>query len=219
MDETKTQQDSSGITQDTSGKSVGSTSEQDRTYTKAEMEKAVNDALSTAGRDAKSITLKMEEANRFFTEATKLKAEVEAAQDKWQEEQDRAELEAASHNPDTLSLVKTRQLLKVREAEISRKEQELAEKIKKHEDTISEATKFKSEKVANEIATKHNVDLALLLEHTDGSAEKMEALAQLLPKRQQQAPPSIKADSGVTAGTSDISGMLPMEKVRRGLTK
>lgn len=215
MDGTVEKQDSSQQAGDTSGASQG-TSEQDRTYTKAELEKAVNDALSAAGRDAKSISQKMDEANRILTEATTLKAEVMAAQAKWQEEKDRAELEAVSHDPDAMSAVQLRQSLRAKEAELLKDRAELDKKLKEHEDAIAEVAKFKREKTAIEIATKHNVEVAPLLEHTDGSPEKMEALAQLLPKKgQQQTPPAVKADSGVTAG--GFEELSPREKIKRAL--
>jgi len=219
MDETKeTTQGTPGQARQSSGGEPGTTSGGEPELIPKELaQKMVSDALSAAGRDAKSLAEKTELANQTLAEASAMKAEVEGAIAKLQQEKDERELEDVRNNPDLLAAYKVRQTVKAKEAELIKREQELAGREKAYKQAIAEIAKSKRERDAISIATKHNVNADFLLEHTDGSSEKMEALAQILPKKGQGQEPALKPDSGITTG-----GGLPESargKIRAGFDK
>jgi len=196
MDGTENQKDSP--TQEASEGTKG-TSNQPETYTTEQRDKAVSDALSAAGRDAKSIAEQRAEATRLYEEAKKVKVSLGAERAQWQKEKDAAKLEAARDNPDTLSSVQAKQKQRDREAELARREEELKSSEAKHRAELDDLGKLKNERNALEVATRLNVDAELLLKFTDGSTKAMEELAAHLPKKGEVKPP-LKPDSGTTVG-------------------
>jgi len=73
---------------DPSAEPKGTPSPEPETFTKEDRDKAVSDALSAAGRDAKSITEKTGEAEKILKAAQKAQTDQEEAQERWQKEQD-----------------------------------------------------------------------------------------------------------------------------------
>jgi len=202
MDGTEERKDSSQV-EDTSGEQK-ETPKEPQTFTKESEKKAIDDALSAAGRDAKSITEKTTEAQKILESAQKTRTDVLAEQERWQTERNEAEKEAAKEDPDALKSVQERQRQRAKDAELARKTQELSAretKVAEAEKKESESTK---ERNAREIATRLGVDSKLLVKLaklTDGSTEAIEAEAKILPTKGEPKTP-LKTDAGTTTGGS-----------------
>ena len=211
MDETKaTQQDASGKNQDSSGGDEGSTSKEPQTFTEEQRDKAVQDALSAAGRDAKSIKEKSVEAEQILTNAKKTQEGIQAEQKRWQGDRDEAERETVKDDSEALKSLQERQRQRAKEAELARRAQELDAKEERHKGKLEEADKVTKELSARDIASKYNIDAESLVKFTDGSEEAMEELAQQLPKKGTPKLP-LKTDAGTTAGGG---GGIPTDRER-----
>jgi len=109
-----------------------------------------------------------------------------------------AERRSLGDSPDALTLfeakVKHKQVVDALDEKIRKFEDEKTE----WEDAISEAKQYKLIKVADEIASEYEVDSELLVSMTDGSREKMEKLAKVLPKKTSEDKPTFvkPPDSG-----------------------
>lgn len=139
MDETKGKtQDTSPKEGDSSGGAGGSTSP--KTFTEAQVQKAVNDALAKAGRDAKS-----------FEAREKTIKEAQAKADEWQRQQDEAEAEKHRDNPDGLKALRTKQELKKAQDALKKAQDDFeaekashAEKLTRAEETELELSVWKA---------------------------------------------------------------------------
>ena len=200
MDETqKAQQDSSA--RDSSGGDAGITSEQPKTHTEADITKAVSDALSAAGRDAKSISDKATEAERILGDAKKMQTDIQAERERWQKDKDEAELESVRDDPDALKSLGERQRQRNEAAKLATREKELDEREGKHQESVKSDLEqlkvFKRTQLAAEVAVAKGVDIDVILKLTkDDSREAMEATADLLSKTK----PPLRTDSGRTIG-------------------
>ena len=78
------------------------------------------------------------------------------------------------------------------------KERKLEDERAKLQDEIEEVRQYKTQKLADEIASENEVDSSLLLSMTDGTREKMEKLAKILPKKSEDDKPTFTPppDSG-----------------------
>lgn len=104
-DETKeTNQDSSQVTEDTSEGKKGSTSEETKpeTYTKEQVTNMISDALSHAGRDAKSLELREQALTEGQEALNKSMTELAKAQD---------EFEGIKNNPDAVDWLQKKKAL------------------------------------------------------------------------------------------------------------
>ena len=203
MDDPKENQDTSQK-EDSFGTTEG-TSTEPETFTKKTQEKAVSDALSAAGRDAKSIKGKTDEADRLIGDAKKMMEATKEAEAKWRKARDDAELESHRDEPDVIKSIQARQKLQEKEAELLKREQELNDSKKGHQDALDELAASKKERNALEIALKHGVPFEKLLKFTDGSTEQMEELAQSLPKQRGELKTPGKPDSNKTIGGGELS--------------
>ena len=171
MDEPKETQDvkTSEDTKETSEKKP-------ETFTTEQMEsaktKAVSDALAAAGRTVKSFEKREEAAT---------KAEERIAREK--QEKYEADKEAAKGDQDLLSAIEKNRKASERKAELDDRERKLNEMKEEVDGKLDKATKAEIKERAEEVAVKHNVDAKSLVEFTDGSTDKMEELAKMLPKK------------------------------------
>ena len=187
MDEIKNPQDASQV-EDTSGGDKESTSAKEpETFTKSQMEKATSDALAAAGRTAKTFE-KREEAV--------VKAEEKVA--RLEQERYEAEKKAAKDDPDMLTAIERNRKASERKAELDERERKLNEMKEEVDGKLDKATRAEIKERAMEVAVKHNVDAKSLVEFTDGSADKMEELAKMLPKKGETQ--TLKVDSSKTIG-------------------
>ncbi len=203
LDETKEAQDkSSEETKGTSGKD-------EETFTKsqveAEKQKATSDALAAAGRTAKSLEKR---------EGAVTKAEERIAQQ--HKERDEAELKAAGDDTDKLTAIETRRKERERKAELDERERKLNTIQEEVDGKLDKATKAEIKERAEEVAVKHSVDAKSLIEFTDGSTDKMEELAKMLPKKGEEK--TLKVDSSKTIGSGeDLSSLTQVERAGREL--
>ena len=189
MDGTKTGQDTSQ-TEDTSGKTRGTSEKEPETFTKEQMadivKKAESDALSKAGRTATTLDKR---------ETTGKLAEERMAQER--KDRDLAEQEDARDDKETLSAVLERQKHRDTKSKLATAEAErdtLSEEVKA---TKTQTQEFERTQKAAEIAVKYGVDFNTLVKFAT-TPEAMEELAQTLKKGEVKEP--IISDSGKTAG-------------------
>ncbi len=211
MDGTKEGQDPSQ-TGDPSVELKGTPTEP-QTFTKESEEKAVSDALSVAGRDAKTITEKTTEAQRILESAQNTRKEIKEERERWQNERDEADREVLKADPEALKSLDERIRQRNEATKLASKGKELDERELKNTEAQKEVAQSTKERNAREIATRLNVDSEPLLKFTDGSKEAMEELAQKLPKNETKPP--LKTDPGVPIG----GGQMPesaKDKMRSG---
>ncbi|MCK9598830.1 MAG: hypothetical protein M0R06_07325 [Sphaerochaeta sp.] len=190
------------------------TSQTPKTYTEAELEaelsKRVSDKLAEHGRKAKK-----EETGRIAG----LEAQIASLNDRMialQKERDEAERSKYEGNPEGLSLWEEKRKLREERAAHLRDKQALEKQRQDLEEELKEAKELKAHKQAVEIAKDYTgVDPADLVDLTDGSRERMEALAKRLgkPKEVKVPPPAkgeTKPDSGASKGTVSDTEFLKM---------
>ena len=203
-DGTVVSKDTSEVTQDTSG-GKQETSEKEPTFTREQVEaisrKAANDALSAAGRDAKTLEAKMQALKEA---EERLNQSIVASR--------QAEIEAVRDDPDALAAMRKRHNEAERQDKLDKRERELAEREEKNSEALGKVTKAEIEERAKIVATKHDVDGSILAKNTDGSLEAMEALARSLIKLGKAQPP-ITTDSGKTIGGGSMPNNLEDFKV------
>ena len=136
-DETTTTEDSSQKLADASKVETGITPKENPTSTKEMIDKAVNDALSAAGRSAKSL-------NEQQAKLDKQAADLTAKQMAWQRQQEEAEEMAVADDMPALTALRTKRQkeaedktrvteLTERESKLAAREAELADIVKQHE--------------------------------------------------------------------------------------
>ena len=201
MDGTKEGQDSppAGDSSD----QIQGTSTVPETLTRDEAVKMRDDALSAAGRDAKTITEKSDEAQRILEAAQTTRTNIQAEQERWQDERNEAAREAVSQDPTALKSLNERIRQEKEASKLARERTELGDRETKHKERLEKAEKSEGReaalKNAQTVATKHNVDAESLIKFTNGSVEAMEELALKLPKKGETKPP-LKTDTGGTIG-------------------
>ena len=196
MDDLKTNQDPSQAGDPSEG--AKGTSKDPETFTKESENKAVSDALSAVGRDAKSITEKTVKAEKLLGNAQKI---LDEAQEK-QRRDDEAAQEAARGNPEQLSALQEKQAHRETKSKLTKTEQELSERDERLKLIDGEKAEVTKESSAREIATRLDVDtnsLVKLAKLTDGSKEAIEEIAKSLPKKGEEKPP-LKLVPGATIG-------------------
>ncbi len=177
------------------------------TFTKEQVEKLVSERHSTLDKriyELEKVAAKDTKAREL---AEQRAADAESALARAQKEKDDAEFEAIKDNPEGLTDYQRRLRHRERDAELTKRERELSRREAEQEEAVKELQVFKRTKLATEIASKYEgVDPAVLLELTDGSAEKMALLAKRLgttpsqPVGETPKPPGFKPDSGLTSG-------------------
>lgn len=182
-----------------------------KTYTEEDRktwEKSVSDAKANEGRLRKAHEQALSDKKALEERIADIERKAEEA-----------ELEKYKDDPETLDVVKERQQLRKEKLAVE------AEK-RRHADDLAEVQSYKRQKTASEIAAKYGVNADTLIDLSDGTPEKMEALAKVLPKLVPETPktPEKKeekkevphADSGLGNGgsgelTSEQAEKLSME--------
>lgn len=185
--------DSSGEQKETSEQEVP------QTFTRDERDKAVSDALSAAGRDAKTITEKSAEAQQILEAAQQLQRDTKADRERWQDERDEADREVVRADTEALKSLDERIRQRKERDKLAEDRRKLDDDTAKHQTKFQKAEEAERRANATEIATRHNVDAENLIKFTDGSPEAMEGLAQTLPKKTEPKP-ALKIDSSKTVG-------------------
>lgn len=201
-------QDETGTGKDTLPK--GQSSEQEkgtsakppRTYTEEEVKKAISNHEAAKGREWKALT---ERAARAEGELGTLRQEIEETRTQLTQllqEKDEMERESARNNPDLLDTYQRKQALRKQESQLKEQMRQLTQSKAQHEAELKELRDFKVKQMASEIAGRYEgVEADVLLSLTDGTPEKMEALAKVIAKsKEAEKPWPEKPDSGVTSG-------------------
>ena len=164
--------------------------------------KAVSDALSAAGRDAKTMEVREGKVKDALAKAEKLQVAIKVDADKRAEQKYRDDLEKAGDDSLQRSKVELNRDLRLARVELedaNTKSKQKDDKILQLEQTEAVSTKERNARV---IASKYGVDPETL-KLTDGSAETMEALAKKLSGKEA---PTLKPDG---SKTSRGSGGIP----------
>ena len=176
---------------DSASQEAKGTTSDSPTYTKKQVDKMVSDALAKAGRDAKSLELK-----------EKSLKEREDEINEWRKKQEQTELEAIRDNPQALDLYQKGKAIEQAKADLLRERAELAKQKQEFDEDIKLAKETRREIAIWEIASKYSVDPMTLKELGLESMEQVEAVAKAFaPERPPE--PSLKPDSGMTAGGGD----------------
>ena len=177
----------------------GTSTEQAKTYTEEELNKAIekakNDALAQAGREAKKLSEWEANLKTQQTEIDDTKAEIT----RLQEQIDKAELEAARGDPDKLKEYQRKKSYKDQLADLEnakkelRKQQETFEREKaEHAETVKAAREVTLGMKLYEIAARHNLnpeDLKKDMKDFNLTTEaQVEALAKRLSATGQRPP-------------------------------
>ncbi len=191
LDETKGNQDNtSEDPKGTSEKEPETLTEGDRTT------KAVSDALSAAGRDAKAMEARESAVKVALGKAEKLQADIKKAEGERTEREYRADLERAGDDPLARSKVELSQQIRGLRGELGDTKSELGKSQEELTDTRKVVAESTKERNAREIASKYEVDSKTLL-LTDGSVEAMEALAKTISGKEIK---TLKPDESKTGG-------------------
>lgn len=211
-DETVAQNPDTSHEGDSSG-GEGSTSPSE-TFTKAQLDKAVSDALAKAGRTNKDFELR----------EARIK-EMESRISDFERRQAEAEEEKYRNDPDGLAKLRKERELRERERRLN--EQESLTKAEKEE-----LAQLRQERAVSKIAKEKGVDADQLLTKSADlgltDAERISKLADTLaalPKDTTPPPetpktPPLKVDSNRgSGGNGNLDDLSPDEKIRMGLNK
>ena len=175
-----------------------------KTHTDAEVNKAVQVALTKAGRDDKLLTDKEAALNAQQEAINARQAEIDEAE----RQRDAAELAAAKGDPELLRVYQDKQVQKREVAGITtqkgdlKKEREALDRDKaEHEAEIKAARETMLEVKVWQIATKYKVDPVALKNLNLPTAEQIEEVAKVMPKLgEAEATEELTPDSNVTSG-------------------
>ena len=194
------------IKQTSTDTSQGTSQDEPRTYTEEEYQtgiaaaqkKAFSDFMTESGRKYKPVE---DENKNLRSQLAAKNAELESLQDEKRELQNQIN-DLAKDDPDRKVL--NQRLREVRDREVRLKSEKAV--------FDNERTEFKrsqTETWAETIAAEYKVDKTLLLSITDGSRERMEALAKVLPKAESDPVKKLEpkgkvpvSDSGMTKGAT-----------------
>jgi len=191
LDETEGNQDK------TSEDPKGTSEQTPQTLTEEERtKKAVSDALSAAGRDAKTLDIREGKVKEALTKAEKLQADIKADAEKRAEQKYQEDLANAGDDTLARSKVELNRDLRLAREELDNTKTKLGKRDEELTDARKVAAESTKERNAREIASKYEVDSKTLL-LTDGSVEAMEALAKTLSGK---TATTLKPDSGKTIG-------------------
>ena len=205
MDETEEREDTPQSADSSSEQKEPPEKTEPETFTKEDMEKAKNDALSAAGRDAKTITEKTDEAEKVLKVAQKAQADQEEAQVRFQRERDEADRETVHGDAEALKSVEERLRQRGEAAKLAKQRREQDAKDKDLTDREKQVKILEKTRIAAEVAVTNDVDMDEILKLTkDDSRKAMEAIAKHLPKKGTKKAP-LKVDPSKITGVGGKS--------------
>lgn len=185
-----------------SGKEAGTTSETEpETFTKEQADKQTSDALSKAGRDAKSLDKRGKDLD---TRDEAIKAEHDRIA-QWQRDRDAEELEAAKDNPEAMDYLKKKQELGVSKTQLTSDRATLDKNVADHKELLDAAEATKMEITIWDIAKEQKVDPGELKEACAElnleTKEQIESIAKRMAKAGgEPLKEPLKPDSSRTKG-------------------
>ena len=200
MDET------SATTQDTPSKDSsagegGTTSQETpQTYTKQQMDKAVSDALSQAGRDAKALETQRNELTQQAEAIETTKQEIE----KYRQDQDAAFMEAVKNNPDAVNWAEKNKELQAKEKELKKQLADFNKTKLEYDAQIKAAQETQKEINIFSVASEKKVDPQRLKTLSDKfgitDKDKLAELADEIASKGGTSTQDVHIDSGMTKG-------------------
>ena len=223
---------SSAAGQASEGGAQGTSTSEPRTYTEQEhkdaLQKAVSDALATAGRDAKALSQQKADLQAERDAITAERAEVEEAK----RQRDAEELAAARTDPAKLSAYQAKKAREAREADIKaredaikKREQEQARKEAEHAEKVRAAEEVTLGMKLYEIAAKHDVNPEDLKTGIKELGLTTEAQAETLAKRLAKRPAGSEGEAThpvhvpPSGGARKPSSLTADEKLQRGFAE
>jgi len=196
MDRPEERKDALQANVDPSSVTKGTSVATPETFTKDMVEKAVSDALSKAGRTAKTLT---ELQQRLETGV----ADLTARQVKWQKERDEAEEYALRDDSEGLTALREGRRKKAADetkaTELTERERKANERDTEFADIIEQHKILTRTQLAAEVAVEKGVSMDSILKLAKEDTRKAyEAVAELLPKVKEL--PVLVSDSGRTTG-------------------
>lgn len=185
--------------------------------TKEQAEKLANERHSKLDKKIAELTKTAEHLEKAARKAEDKVVQSQRALDEAQRRIDDVERKSYGESPDGLKLFEKQVELRQRIADADKREAEIARREAEVATQITEAQQFKVEKKAAELAVEYGVDASLIVSLSDGTPEKMEKIAQILPKKEGDSRPLKKPDSGKTSKgfgnlTPEQLEKLPMDK-------
>lgn len=205
MGETKqTEQGTPSAKEAPPGGSEGTTpKETPPTYTQDQVDKAVQAALTKAGRTEKS----------FSTREATIKAREDALAEK-ERQKEAAELEEAKKDPDALAAYNAKQARKQQEADLKKEREQLERDKAEHEAEIIAAKEAQKEITIWQVASAKKIDPEKLKELSEElNIEVKEKLERLADEIAAKPGGIIDPDSGLTKGAT------PMPESAKGKIK
>lgn len=193
---------------DSSEQSEGSTSQDTRTFTEKDVQKAISDALSKAGRDAKSLEKERQELAAWREE-----------REKEQRRRDEQELEEARGDEGKLSQIQRERKIREEQNRIKAENEALERAKAEHAEKLRKADEAEKEINIWNIARKYGLDANSL--KTDcaelglETPEKIEAYA----NKHKSGNAYLHIDKSETGGTTNIDSLSPDDKIRIGLNR
>ena len=222
MDETnKTPQDPLQEPGQASKGSEGTTSKKEaKTYTEEEKQRAVSDALATAGRDAKALANQKADLDARQEAINAKQAEI----DEQERQRDAAELEAARGNPELMRVYEDKKSQKrvsasieAQRADIKKQRETLDHDKAEHEAEIKAAKETQREIVIWGVASAKNIDPVRLknlsVKFNIESKEQVEALAEEIASGKAEPTEPLTPDSNVTSGGQGEPTKAQLEKM------
>lgn len=194
--------DAGDNTSDGEGDSSGDTP---KTYTEEQMQKVVSDTLAQRGRElAAEHKGRADKAERQVTSLTAQITQAKTASESLQRQMDDLEESKFGDNADALSLHKGRQQLRTERARLEQDRSDAEKRQQDLEEDLAEAKAYKALKAADAIVAEFDgVDAKDLVDYTDGTPEKMKALAEKLGKPKKA---KAKNDGGESTGLHPDDG-------------
>jgi len=181
-------------TQGQSSDGEGRTSAQETpVYTKAELDKALADSGRKRKAEMESLQARVKASEELITQLRK--------------EKDDAEEEKYKGNPSEHEIWKRQKAIREREARLAQTEAELKKQQEELATDIEEVKFNRNLKVAKSIAANYkDIDPEELVSFTDGSKEKMEAMAKKYGKPKEEKPPEAKVSSVTVDSNKTLGG-------------
>lgn len=180
-----------------------------KTHTEAEVNKAVQVALTKAGRDDKTLSNQKADLDARQEAINARQVEIDEAE----RQRDASELVAAKGDPELLRVYQDKQSQKrevagitTQKADIKRQQAELDRSKAEHEAEITAARDTMLEVKVWQIATKYKVDPVALKNLNLPTVEQIEEVAKVMPKQPGEAETPeepLTPDSGVTSGNRE----------------
>lgn len=201
QDETKdTMQDGSDKTPSAGEDGTTSKEAEPQTYTKDQVDKAINDALSKAGRDVKALETQRNELTQLAETINATKAEIEKAR----QEQEVAFMENIKSNPDAVDWVTEKKKLEDWKKTLAKQEADFNKKTLEYDAQIKSAQEAQKEINIFSVASEKKIDPQRLKTLSDKfgitDKDKLAELADEIASGQSQPGQNVHVDSGITTG-------------------